>query len=328
MREIGFSTGALAKGNFRAALGMLRDKGTKAVELSALRQDELPELINAIDDLDLDGFTYISIHAPSAIRPGTENEVVEQLKVLGDRDWPIVVHPDAITDVDLWKALGQQLCIENNDLRKPFGRTVAQLQEIFSRFPEATFCCDLGHARQVDPTMNEAASLLTAFAKRLRQLHVSEVNTKSTHERISAGAAKAFLKVSHFIPDTAPVILETPVREADIQSEIEQARNALPPQSTNVRDMVEGSLDILWANHTDRHATPQYVLHFLRYRDFKDGAQPSKLIAGTGALTAYLRDLNLSDAKIKLILNYVDAEKSFDIPNLLMPKLQALSYKQ
>jgi hypothetical protein len=328
MRQIGFSTGALAKGDFRRALQMLRDKQTKVVELSALRQNELPDLLAGVNDVELKPFSYISVHAPSAIKPGTESEVVNQLNGFQNKQWPIVVHPDTITDISLWKVLGDRLCIENNDLRKPFGQTVAQLKEVFSCLPEATFCCDLGHARQVDPTMTEAASLLKAFANRLRQLHVSEVNTKSTHERISAASAKAFSKIYHLIPDDVPVILETPVLAEEIEREIEQARNALPSQDTDLREVVEGSLDIFWANHAEREATPTYVLHFLRYRNFKQGAQRAKTISGQPALTLYLRNLNLTEPQIRLILSRIDADKSFDVPNILLPKPHALAYEQ
>ena len=41
MRTFGISTGALAYGDFRRALEMLRRYDTNAVELSALRQPEL-----------------------------------------------------------------------------------------------------------------------------------------------------------------------------------------------------------------------------------------------------------------------------------------------
>jgi hypothetical protein len=328
MREFGFSTGALAKGDFRSALQMLRGIQTKVVELSALRQSELPELAGGFKDLDLKSFSYISVHAPSSIKPDGETEVVDRLKIFRDTKWPIVVHPDTIRDTGLWKDLSDQLCIENNDLRKPFGRKVAELKEVFSCLPEATFCCDLGHARQVDPTMSEAAELLKTFATRLRQLHVSEVNTRSTHERISAAAAKAFSKIYHLIPDEVPVILETPVSADDIESEIEQVRNALPSQDTNRREMVEGSLDILWTNYGEHSATPQYALHFLRYRGFKDGAQRTKTISSQSALTMYLRDLNLTDPQIRLILNKIDTDKFFDVPNIFLPKTLARAYEQ
>ena len=59
MRRIGFSTGALAFGDFHAGLQILRANRVDTVELSALREIELIPLINALDSLDLSSFKYI-----------------------------------------------------------------------------------------------------------------------------------------------------------------------------------------------------------------------------------------------------------------------------
>lgn len=315
MRPMGLSTGALAKGNFRAALLMLQQIETTVVELSALRQAELPGLLDTLDQLDLSQFTYVSVHAPSSIQSGTEEEFTNQLARLKKTDWPIVVHPDTIQNFDLWSQFGKQLCIENNDLRKPTGRTVSELDQMFSALPEATFCCDLGHARQVDPTMTEATRLLNVFGGRLQQLHLSEVNTKGRHERISLASVKAFAKIYHLIPDHVPVVLETPISPNDIQSELDQARAALPPQRT-----IEGSLDILWANYQSPDVAPEYRLHFLRYVNFRNGPQRSKAVVGRGALSHYLSTLNFNEQHTSRILVKVDEEKAFDVPNVMMPE--------
>ena len=58
MRTIGFSTGALARGDFRRALLMLVDKPVNAIELSALRQGELSLLVEQLATLDLEKFVY------------------------------------------------------------------------------------------------------------------------------------------------------------------------------------------------------------------------------------------------------------------------------
>ncbi len=49
MRDIGFSSGALAKGDFREALRMLAPHSLHCVELSALRVNEIAPLIEALD---------------------------------------------------------------------------------------------------------------------------------------------------------------------------------------------------------------------------------------------------------------------------------------
>ena len=63
MRLIGFSTGALGRSDFRRALRMLAEKRVLAVQLSALRQDELIPLIEQLDDLDLREFKYKAFRA-------------------------------------------------------------------------------------------------------------------------------------------------------------------------------------------------------------------------------------------------------------------------
>jgi len=42
----------------------------------------------------------------------------------------------------------------------------------FKNLPEATFCFDIAHAKQVDPTMQEGYKMLKKFKNRLRQIHL------------------------------------------------------------------------------------------------------------------------------------------------------------
>ena len=228
MRPIGFSTGALAYGDFRKGLAILRGKHTTTLELSALRENELAPLVAALDSLDLSGYTYISVHAPSKFRVEDEPAIVGLLGVVASRGWPIVLHPDAIRNAAGWRSFGPLLLIENMDKRNISGRTVRELSEIFAELPQAGLCFDVGHCRQVDPTMNEAHLILRAFGDRLRQLHISEVNSRSTHDPLSSAAIDAFRAVASLVPENIPVILESPVREEDVGREVEQARLALP----------------------------------------------------------------------------------------------------
>ena len=65
MNSIGFSTGAVARGDYQAALALLRREGVRAVELSALRLSELSSLVDDLPRLDLTSFSFVSFHAPS-----------------------------------------------------------------------------------------------------------------------------------------------------------------------------------------------------------------------------------------------------------------------
>ncbi|HWO32310.1 MAG TPA: TIM barrel protein [Candidatus Acidoferrum sp.] len=229
MKCIGFSTGALARGDFRRALQMLSGKNVNAVELSALRQAELEPLVNQLGQLDLSRFQYISFHAPSQIDQSDEQAALELLKQVAARNWPIIVHPDAMHTPSAWACLGDSLCIENMDKRKPIGQTATDLAKFFDLLPNASLCFDIGHARQVDPTMSEAWAILQRFRNRIKQLHVSEVNTQSKHDPISLESILAFQKVSHLLPVDAPIILESRVEESEIDEEIKTALDALNP---------------------------------------------------------------------------------------------------
>jgi hypothetical protein len=228
MRLLGFSTGALALGDFKKALNMLdyHDTRATAIELSALRVTELEPLVSSLDSLDLTRYQYVSIHAPSGFSREEEPKIIETLRKISERKWPIVIHPDAIHDWQRWEEFGAEICIENMDKRKPIGRNFVELADCFVRLPKASLCLDLGHARQVDPTMKEAMNMLRLFGGRLVQIHLSEVDEKSRHKRLSIPLAPEFTKIAHLIPQKTPIILESMIKPSEIVEELERAELA------------------------------------------------------------------------------------------------------
>ncbi len=229
MRPIGFSTGALARGDFRSALALLQTHGIEVVELSALRIDELEPLLTALPGLDLAGFKFVSIHAPSRFDKELEHRVVQLLSGASAARYPVVVHPDVVFTPSMWRGLGDRLLIENMDKRKQVGRTAVELRTLFALLPDARFCFDVGHARQVDPTMTEAALLLQNFGNLLAEVHLSEVNTASRHDPISRNATSAFQRIARYIPCATPIVLETLIDkgQSEIDIEMRRAREAL-----------------------------------------------------------------------------------------------------
>ena len=228
MRPIGFSTGALAHADFERARGMLRGTGIEVVELSALREAELAPLVSAIEKLDFSQFRYVSVHAPSLFPREKEAGVIDALRAVAKKGWPIVLHPDAIHEHALWRSLGEAVCLENMDRRKPIGRSAKELSRLFDLLPKACFCFDIGHPRQFDSTMTEAYLLLTTIRGRLRQVHVSEVTTSSKHDLLPYASILAFREVAHLIPEETPLILETPASRDGMRAEMERVREALP----------------------------------------------------------------------------------------------------
>ncbi len=241
MQPLGFSTGALALSDFRGALRMLKDQPVQAVELSAIREHELIPLVRSLGDLDLSQFQYVSIHAPSYFSEATELSIFRELYESRHRGWPIIVHPDTLHDFSLWRQLGDLLCIENMDKRKSAGRTVQELELLFEEFPQASFCFDIGHARQVDTSMTEAYLMLKRFSSRLRQVHISEVNTQNKHDRLSFVSILGFQEVTHLIPPSTPVIIESVVPQDQIGAEICRVQKSLHAPAEQPRTTVEAS---------------------------------------------------------------------------------------
>src|SRR5687767_13854038 len=127
MRPAGYSTGAVCGADFNKALVLLASTDADAVELSALRLPELEPLMTAAESLELTRYRHVSIHAPSKFDAVDEARVIALLQAAVERKWPVVAHPDAFHDVKLWASLGESLCIENMDKRKPVGRTLEEL---------------------------------------------------------------------------------------------------------------------------------------------------------------------------------------------------------
>jgi hypothetical protein len=239
-RRIGFSTGAISKGDFLTALDVLRRANIRIVELSALRLHELEPLVSALPNLELRGYDFVSIHAPSFFERQTESFVVRLLKRVTDLGYPIIVHPDVIFDPTIWMEFGSLLYIENMDQRKATGRTTRELLEIFNVLSTARLCFDAGHARNVDSSMSQAVAILELFKGRLGQVHLSTVNSLGLHESFIFSTMHAFSELADLIPDSVPIILESPISPEQVQNEAALADRVLTPR--HARDQLRRRL--------------------------------------------------------------------------------------
>src|SRR3954447_20830180 len=89
-----------------------------AVELAALSEPELPGLVRYLSGGPSLPFHFVSVHAPSKKRRVPEVDLVATLLELPRSIDAIVVHPDAIGNPSLYRALGHTLAIEHMDARK------------------------------------------------------------------------------------------------------------------------------------------------------------------------------------------------------------------
>jgi sugar phosphate isomerase/epimerase len=225
----GFSTGALAKGDFRRALQMLESYALDGVEISALRMAELPDLIEALTTLPLDAYEgRVSIHAPSKFTPEEEPELAARLADVAGDVMGIVLHAEAIHDASHWRSLGDKVLVENADGRKRTGRTTAEFAAVLSGLPNARVCLDLAHVYQVDPTMLEMRRMLKAFGDRVGQIHLSQLDHACAHRPLMLGIVHELRHVARLVPDTM-VILESCVDEASIASQVRLAKLCFQP---------------------------------------------------------------------------------------------------
>lgn len=79
--------------------------------------------------------------------------------------------------------------------------------------------------------MSEATAILQSVSDRLKQLHVSDVNTQSKHDPLSLESMLALQRVSHLVPPEIPIIMECSVDEAHICEELERAVESLTPSA-------------------------------------------------------------------------------------------------
>jgi hypothetical protein len=95
------------------------------------------------------------------------------------------------------------------DARKPIGQTATELARYFDALPEARFCFDIAHAKAVDPSLETAADLLSAFSLRLSHVHLSSLDDDQHHVPLTDADQEAFAAVLKRCSDV-PWILEAP----------------------------------------------------------------------------------------------------------------------
>ncbi len=211
---LGTSTGALAqqRGDWQALVAEAQRTSTFAVELAALTEGELPDLVRFLAAAPALPFRFIGLHAPSKGRRLPEPELVAMLlDVVGGVD-AVVVHPDAIDDPARYAPLGAALVLENMDARKRDGRTAAELEPYFAALPQAGFCFDVAHAASIDEELGEARRLLDRHGARLRHVHVSSLDADCHHVPLTDVDEERFAPLLRRCRDV-PWILEAPLRE-------------------------------------------------------------------------------------------------------------------
>ena len=210
---IGASTGYMSgdRNDWPTLARMAAAVSIVAVELSALSEPELAPLVAWLDQAPALPFQWVAAHGPTKGRHLPEREFVAMLSALARHVDAVVLHPDTMEDLALYRPLGSKLAIENMDARKSVGRTAQDLEVLFDALPAARLCFDIAHAAEVDPDMHEGGWILDRFGSRLSHVHVSSLDGSSHHVPLSVGDEERFGPLLNRCRDV-PWILEAPLR--------------------------------------------------------------------------------------------------------------------
>lgn len=151
-------------------------------------------------------FRYVSVHAPVKNREPDESATIAMLDGLPLWVRSVVAHPDALSDIVSYRALGTRLVLENMDDRKVTGRVADEMESFFEELPDAGFCLDVAHVRSIDPTMDAAHEMLDRFRSRLRHVHLSSLD-QGRHVPLTDDDEELFAEVLDRCRDV-PWILE------------------------------------------------------------------------------------------------------------------------
>jgi hypothetical protein len=186
--NFGIGTGAflVERDDWPAAIRRAQQEGWRVVELTAITETLFDQLLAYLNggDGSLARFGRVSVHAPAICDSSPALLVPKILSACLSYD--LVFHPDLYRHEEALADLKTRAVFENMDLNKSFGRTVADMSDVFQRFPSAGFCLDVAHVWTNDRTLRLGFELLEAFGDRLRQLHVSGIEADGEHRSMTA----------------------------------------------------------------------------------------------------------------------------------------------
>lgn len=194
--QLGFNLSIYGKtvAQVQAEITAYSKLSTDAIELSLVVANGILEFPFAQIYPLLRKFKYISLHLPVVEYIDLPNQLktkrkqflnypntdlVPQLTMIKQiaRDLNIntyVLHPDQVTDFE-WatQEFGDLLGFENMDSRKNFGKTVADMQQVFHVCPQAKWIFDINHLFTNDQSLQSASAFFEAFHDRLSHYHIS-----------------------------------------------------------------------------------------------------------------------------------------------------------
>lgn len=228
-RLIGMSSGVLYRNISsvsKQAIEIQKSVGCNAIEISCIRKEELPGLMN-LDAGDIRShFGHVSLHAPADLRYRNDDETRRVLNLIKKgqeifRFDLVIIHSESVEDWSVFDGLTIPVGIENADCRKDFGKTVEDMEKVL-RGTNFGFVLDVNHCFSNDESMELASSLVNRFSDKLCEIHFS--GFAGYHVPIYMTKQEEILRA---VPDgNFPIIIESVCAdEEEAQKEFNYVRN-------------------------------------------------------------------------------------------------------
>lgn len=187
-----------------------RCKIGNAIELH-FADEGLTDYLLEHQNIDLSGFSFISIHAPRIEYKNNamSKEILEKLKqICLDRKIDnVVFHTDWITDWDIFNEYRDiPISIENIDERGKKGRFIKDIKPILDKY-NFGLTLDLQHCFCNDETMELAKEFQEVFKNNIVEYHISGFDEKLLHYPLFKTRQDEIIKSLKY--KNIPIIIES-----------------------------------------------------------------------------------------------------------------------
>jgi hypothetical protein len=221
----GFSTGVLHQYlDAKQSIKIIKRLGCMAVELGFIRKQRVEDgWMEAITKEDLEGFKYISLHAPKMYYKDNEEarnifKRIERINNLRPLDL-VIFHPDNVVDVKVFKKVSFPVGFENMDKQKPFGRTLKDIEKLLMKNADFRFVLDTNHLKSNVPSMKVVDEFYSKLGHKIAEYHVSGLGSDYPHVPLFQTQETDILKAVKDL--SKPIICESRLTPDNIRQEKE-----------------------------------------------------------------------------------------------------------
>jgi len=224
---IGFSTGCLYK-NFnpvsKEAIEIVRSTGCRCIELCVGKVERM------------------SLHLPDDVKYSNNEETKNLFDKIIDLHKRIcfdsvVLHPDLVLYWDYICNIDLPLAFENMDNRKDFGKSVEDMQKVFSR-RNFGFVLDLMHAFTNDSSMKLSKEFYNNFKNKICHLHLSGYFIQEDGQSHSPLFQTKQKNILLSVPLGKPVVIESVFSNCINKDKVKFMKECLDKELNYVRNLL------------------------------------------------------------------------------------------